>query len=78
MNGLITRQRWTLLWSFFLVMQCTHAHAYIDPGTGSLVLQVVVGAVLGGLFFLKMFFRKIVTFFRKLFAKKDASEEGSV
>jgi hypothetical protein len=31
--------------------------AYIDPGTGSLFLQAIIGAVLGGLFF----FRRVIT-----------------
>lgn len=34
-----------------------HYFGYIDPGTGSLFLQAVIGAVLGGLFF----FRRIIT-----------------
>lgn len=33
--------------------------AYIDPGSGSLVLQVLLGAVLGAVFTLKTYWRKI-------------------
>jgi hypothetical protein len=42
------------------------AHAYLDPGTGSLIFQVVIGAVLGGLFTLKMYFSKIKIIFLKI------------
>jgi Na+/proline symporter len=35
------------------------AWAYIDPGTGSFVLQGIIGAVVGGLLVLKLFWRRI-------------------
>jgi hypothetical protein len=35
------------------------AWAYIDPGTGSFILQGVIGAVVGGLLVLKLFWRRI-------------------
>jgi hypothetical protein len=40
--------------------------AYIDPGTGSFVIQLLIGAVCGGLFAVKLFWSKIVNFFRRL------------
>jgi hypothetical protein len=30
-------------------------HPYIDPGTGSIVLQAVIGALVGGLVAMKLF-----------------------
>jgi hypothetical protein len=36
--------------------------AYLDPGTGSIVIQALVGGVLGGLLVIKLFWRKIVAF----------------
>ena len=41
------------------------AHAYIDLGTGSYVVQVIIATVLGMLFALKMYFKKFIDFFRK-------------
>lgn len=38
------------------------AFAYLDPGTGSYVLQVVVGALLGGAFAVKAFWKNIRSF----------------
>ena len=35
------------------------AHAYIDAGTGSMLLQVLVATVTGGLFLLKTNWRRI-------------------
>jgi hypothetical protein len=37
--------------------------AYLDPGTGSIVIQAVVGGVLGSLLVIKLFWRKIVSWF---------------
>jgi len=39
------------------------ALAYLDPGTGSAVIQMVVAGVMGALFVMKMYWRKLVTFF---------------
>ncbi|MEP7144549.1 MAG: hypothetical protein ABI707_16810 [Ferruginibacter sp.] len=38
---------------------------YIDPGSGSYLLQVIIAAVLGGLMFFKNFWIKIKLFFTK-------------
>ena len=34
------------------------AHAYLDPGTGSILLQGLIGAVAGGLFMAKMYWAR--------------------
>src|SRR2546428_9502732 len=36
-----------VLFSYFFLVAIPSAHAYVDPGTGSYVFQVVIGAVLG-------------------------------
>ena len=46
---------------------------YIDPGTGSLMLQVLIGSLIGGFFLIKVFWSKIRVFFSSLFSK---STEG--
>lgn len=50
------------------------AHAYIDPGTGSYVLQVLVAGFLGALFALKMFWHRIATFVRGLGSRAKSHE----
>lgn len=42
------------------------ANAYLDPGTGSFVLQLVVGVIFGGLFAIKTFWGKITSFISNL------------
>ena len=36
-----------------VVIWCSDAYAYIDPGTGALMWQAVVAALIGGLFYIK-------------------------
>ena len=46
------------------------AHAYVDPGTGSYVLQIVIAGAVAGMFAVKTFWLNIVTFFSNLFGKQ--------
>lgn len=38
---------------------------YIDPGTGSLILQMIIGGIIASTLFLKRGWKKIVSFFSK-------------
>jgi len=40
------------------------AYAYIDPGSTSLILQAVIGAIAAGVFTLKVYWGKVVERFR--------------
>jgi len=42
-----------------LVIFSVPAHAYIDPGTGSLILQGIIGTVAAGFAFFSLFFQRI-------------------
>ena len=44
--------------------------AYIDPGTGSLIIQILLAALVGAGFATKIFWAKIKSFFSKVFGKK--------
>jgi hypothetical protein len=39
------------------------AHAYLDPGTGSYIIQVMIGIIFGASYMVKVFWRRIVDFF---------------
>jgi hypothetical protein len=45
------------------------AYAYIDAGTGSLIIQFLIAGAVGGLFALKIFWRNVKTFFSKHFSR---------
>ena len=48
-----------LLTVLFVLWSCRNAHAYLDPSTGSYVIQMIVAGLLGGLFAVKMFWRNL-------------------
>ncbi len=58
-----------ILTLFLSVFPIRDAHAYIDPGTGSYIFQVIVAGLLGAGFVVKMFWRNIKTFLTDLFSK---------
>ena len=43
----------------------SRADAYLDPGTGSMILQVVAGGLLAGIGVTKVFWKRIISIFRK-------------
>lgn len=51
--------------------------AYLDPGTGAMLIQALIAGVVGVGFAVKLFWSNIKTFFLKLFGKKVESEETS-
>jgi hypothetical protein len=54
---------------------CLHAVCcYIDPGTGSLIIQVILGVLFGGLVALKLFWAKVSHFFRRLFSGNNKAD----
>ena len=61
---------------FLLICLATprDAHAYLDPMTGSVILQAVVAGVLGTLFAVKVYWRKIKAFFSRSEAESEAPE----
>ena len=47
--------------------------AYVDPGTGSYLLQMLIATLLGGMFAIKMYWRKIFSYFSDRFSKAKES-----
>jgi hypothetical protein len=50
-------------------------YAYIDPGTGSMMVQVLIGILVGVLFMLKTFWKRIAIFFKDLFSARSKNEK---
>tara|TARA_B100000787_G_scaffold5257_1_gene3957 strand:- start:1554 stop:1766 length:213 start_codon:yes stop_codon:yes gene_type:complete len=60
-----------LITSFiFVIFISNNAFAYLDPGTGSIILQALVGAIAAGATYCSMYWQKIKSFFNKR-QKKD-------
>ena len=51
------------------------AHAYIDPGTGSYLLQIIAAAVLAGIFVIKSFWKSIKEGVLRIVAKPKRLED---
>ena len=48
--------------------------AYLDPGSGSFILQLLLAALLGAAFLVKVYWGKIKAFFGGVFSKKEQEQ----
>jgi hypothetical protein len=55
---------------FVFLLFPTPALAYLDPGTGSMVAQVIIAAMLGVLFQAKMIWRRLKDLFARIYARR--------
>ena len=53
-----------------------NAYAYIDPGTGSYIIQVIIGGVLGAAFALKVYWKKVKFYFSNLLSKQTKNDKN--
>ena len=45
--------------------------AYLDPGTGSIILQAIIGFIAASIATLTVYWNKFKNFFTRIFSKKD-------
>jgi hypothetical protein len=55
----------TLFLLYFGLIAVPGANAYIDPGSGSFIFQVLIGGLLAGAVAVKHFWRRIVSLFTR-------------
>lgn len=48
---------------------------YLDPGSGSFIFQLIIASLLGGLFILKAYWKRISKFFRHLISRGEDDPE---
>ena len=60
----------TIFFLYFFLFTSS-AYAYLDPGTGSIILQAIVGAFAAFFSTLYIFWEKVKIFFRKVFKKNN-------
>lgn len=58
---------------FGLLVLPTQVQAYLDPGTGSYVIQMVAAALFGGAFIFKTWWKEIKHFVSNITSKKGVS-----
>lgn len=66
-----------MYWIVFLLAAPPVAQAYIDPGTGSLIIQVAIAFVAGSLFFVKSIWRRLASLFRHDLNKENKPDSAS-
>ena len=80
MVSMIRRSTWRILGTGFLLgcgFLVGNAAGYIDPGTGSYVLQIAIAFLIGLAFSIKVFWKKIIAFFRKTFLQEGDGPDAS-
>ena len=60
---------------FLFVLLPYEAHAYLDPGSGSMIIQIIIATVLGAVFAMRTMIKRIlapvIKFFKKPRDKKQ-------
>ena len=71
-----------LLLSFIsLFLTISSAHAYLDPGTGSIILQGIIGAVAAIAVALKLYWHKLLKFLgirKKIIIDQENDQENKI
>jgi hypothetical protein len=56
-----------LVWSvMFAAIYVQPASAYLDPGSGSLIIQFLLASIVGILFVIRQFWGRIISFIKRL------------
>jgi len=53
------------------IILTSKAYAYIDPGAGSMMFQILIAFAVGTLFTIKLWFKKVTLFVKKFFNKNN-------
>jgi len=59
----------------FLIASERTAAAYLDPGTGSYVFQIIIAGIVGGLFAVKIYWKKLIDLVKNGPARKKEDNE---
>lgn len=54
----------------------TKSYAYLDPGTGSIILQAILGFIAAAITTLSFYWNKVKTLFSKIFKRDKKSEKN--
>ena len=61
---------------FSLIAYTSPAYAYLDPGTGSMLVQGLIGGLAVVMSFLSLYWQKVKEFFSKKEADTDISDKN--
>jgi len=58
-----------------LIIPMMGTRPYLDPGSGSFILQILIATLVGSLFLIKAYWKKIKAFFKKTSSKGEDGEQ---
>ena len=58
---------------FVILCYSQSAAAYLDPGTGSLILQMLIAGIIGAMFTIKLYWYRLKDFIARIFGKGKES-----
>ena len=58
-----------LVAGLMVVLFPSFSYAYLDPGTGSYILQITIAGLVSGIFIVKTYFHNIRKLIRKIFLR---------
>ena len=64
-----------LIFAIYIIFPVV-AYCYIDPGTGSFIIQIIIAGIVGILIVIKIFFKRFKDFFGKR-KNNSKKEEGN-
>ena len=74
MNASVSNLKFLFL-IFGLISYTSPAYAYLDPGTGSMLVQGLIGGVAVVMSFLSIYWQKVKAFFSKEAADTDTADK---
>ena len=65
----------TILIVLVLFFMTTPSFAYLDPGTGGSLLQIIIAAIAGLTAGISFYWRKLIHFIKKVFSKNKEKDK---
>lgn len=65
-----------IIFVFLVLIFPIRADAYLDPGTGSFIIQIIVGVLIGASAAVRIYWRKIKIFCSTYFLRKEKIENN--
>ena len=59
----------------YLILNISNAYAYLDPGTGSIILQAILGFIAATVASVSIYWAKFKSLISKLFNKKKENKK---
>ena len=66
--------KFILLFCLYIMINPTIAYAYLDPGTGSIILQAIIGFIAATITAISVYWIKFKSMISKIFLRKKKKE----